>query len=137
MRRGSASQKLSKAQPCCPSGPQVHNGGPQQHASQQHNAPARARAQAWLAAWEGRARLVIGTRLAVFTPLPELGLIVVDYLQLLAGSSRKAAEGRVQRMEEAARRLADIGIPEQTYRRLGLSYVNPFAKGFWVPLICR
>ena len=37
-----------------------------------------ARAQAWLAAWEGRARLVIGTRLAVFTPLPELGLIVVD-----------------------------------------------------------
>ncbi|OQW35708.1 MAG: NAD(P)H-hydrate epimerase [Nitrospira sp. SG-bin2] len=33
--------------------------------------------------------------------------------------------------------LADIGIPEQTYRRLGWSYVNPFAKGFWVPLICR
>ncbi len=33
--------------------------------------------------------------------------------------------------------LADIGIPMQTYRRLGLSYVNPFAKGFWVPLICR
>ena len=37
-----------------------------------------ARAQAWLAAWQGRARLVIGTRLAVFTPLPNLGLIVVD-----------------------------------------------------------
>lgn len=33
--------------------------------------------------------------------------------------------------------LADIGIPMQTYRRLGLSYVNPFAKGFWVPLACR
>ena len=33
--------------------------------------------------------------------------------------------------------LADIGIPEQTYRRLGLSYVNPFAKSFWIPLICR
>lgn len=33
--------------------------------------------------------------------------------------------------------LADIGIPEQTYRRLGLSYVHPFAKGFWVQLICR
>ncbi len=33
--------------------------------------------------------------------------------------------------------LADIGIPDQTYRRLGLSYVNPFAKGFWVPLICQ
>lgn len=33
--------------------------------------------------------------------------------------------------------LADIGIPEQAYRRLGLSYVNPFAKSFWIPLICR
>lgn len=33
--------------------------------------------------------------------------------------------------------LADIGLSLQTYRRLGLSYVNPFAKGFWVPLICR
>ena len=33
--------------------------------------------------------------------------------------------------------LADIGIPEQTYRRLGLSSVNPFAKGFWIPLTCR
>jgi NAD(P)H-hydrate epimerase len=33
--------------------------------------------------------------------------------------------------------LADIGIPVQTYRRLGLSYVSPFAKGFWVPLTCR
>lgn len=33
--------------------------------------------------------------------------------------------------------LADIGIPVQTYRRLGLSYVNPFAKDFWMPLTCR
>lgn len=33
--------------------------------------------------------------------------------------------------------VADIGIPEQTYRRLGLSYVTPFGKGFWVPLTCR
>ena len=40
--------------------------------------PDRARSEAWVAAWQGRARLVIGTRLAVFTPLPELGLIVVD-----------------------------------------------------------
>ena len=38
----------------------------------------QARAQAWLSAWQGRARLVLGTRLAVFTPLPDLGLIIVD-----------------------------------------------------------
>ncbi len=32
----------------------------------------------WLAAHAGRAGIVLGTRLAVFTPLPRLGLIVVD-----------------------------------------------------------
>jgi len=32
----------------------------------------------WLAAASGEAQLVVGTRLAVFTPLPRLGLIVVD-----------------------------------------------------------
>ncbi|MDR1935394.1 MAG: primosomal protein N', partial [Candidatus Accumulibacter sp.] len=37
-----------------------------------------ARARNWKAALEGRARIVLGTRLAVFTPMPELGLIVVD-----------------------------------------------------------
>jgi primosomal protein N' (replication factor Y) len=36
------------------------------------------RLQGWLAAQSGRAGVVLGTRLAVFTPLPELGLIVVD-----------------------------------------------------------
>lgn len=37
-----------------------------------------ARAQHWLAAQAGRARIVLGTRLAVFTPLPDLQLILVD-----------------------------------------------------------
>ncbi|MGA7180980.1 MAG: primosomal protein N' [Thiobacillaceae bacterium] len=32
----------------------------------------------WLAATLGEARIVLGTRLAVFTPLPDLGLIIVD-----------------------------------------------------------
>ncbi len=36
------------------------------------------RAQAWLAARAGRASIVIGTRSAVFVPLPRLGLVVVD-----------------------------------------------------------
>jgi len=37
-----------------------------------------ARNRHWQAAHAGEARIVLGTRLAVFTPLPALGLIVVD-----------------------------------------------------------
>ena len=36
------------------------------------------RAKNWLAAHAGEAKIVLGTRLAVFAPLPGLGLIVVD-----------------------------------------------------------
>jgi primosomal protein N' (replication factor Y) len=36
------------------------------------------RAQNWLKAQSGEARIVLGTRLAVFAPLPQLGLILVD-----------------------------------------------------------
>ena len=36
------------------------------------------RTQNWLLAQAGHARIVLGTRLAVFTPLPQLSLIIVD-----------------------------------------------------------
>ncbi|MBI3775648.1 MAG: primosomal protein N' [Gammaproteobacteria bacterium] len=38
----------------------------------------RERAQAWRQAQQGEALIVVGTRSAVFTPLPKLGLILVD-----------------------------------------------------------
>ncbi|MBI4937818.1 MAG: primosomal protein N' [Nitrosomonadales bacterium] len=37
-----------------------------------------ARARNWLSAQSGRARVVLGTRLAVFAPLPQLALLIVD-----------------------------------------------------------
>ncbi|NLC37592.1 MAG: primosomal protein N' [Alcaligenaceae bacterium] len=36
------------------------------------------RLQAWLQAFNGKARMLLGTRLAITTPLPRLGLIIVD-----------------------------------------------------------
>ena len=36
------------------------------------------RARTWAAAWRGEARVIVGTRSAVFTPLPEAGLLIVD-----------------------------------------------------------
>jgi primosomal protein N' (replication factor Y) len=36
------------------------------------------RMQNWLAAQSGRARIVLGTRLSVFAPLPQLALVIVD-----------------------------------------------------------
>jgi len=36
------------------------------------------REQAWLAGRQGTARVLLGTRSAIFAPLPELGLIIVD-----------------------------------------------------------
>lgn len=36
------------------------------------------RFKAWLSAWTMRASIVIGTRLGVFTPMPRIGLIIVD-----------------------------------------------------------
>ncbi len=36
------------------------------------------RLESWLAASQGQARVLLGTRMAVFSPMPDLGLIIVD-----------------------------------------------------------
>lgn len=38
----------------------------------------RERLDAWLQARSGKARILIGTRSAIFTPMPELGIIIID-----------------------------------------------------------
>ena len=67
------------------------------------------RAQGWLAAQSGAARIVLGTRLAVLMPFRDLGLIVVDEEQDL---SYKQQEGlRYSARDVAVLRAQRLGIP--------------------------
>ena len=67
------------------------------------------RAAAWLAAHEGRAQIVVGTRLAVFCSMPHLSIIVVDEEH---DPSFKAGEGvRYSARDLAVKRAQMLGIP--------------------------
>jgi primosomal protein N' (replication factor Y) len=68
-----------------------------------------ARARAFLAALEGRAAIVLGTRLSVFMPMPALQLIVVDEEH---DASFKQQEGlRYSARDVAIYRARQCGIP--------------------------
>ena len=67
------------------------------------------RAQNWLRAQSGQARIILGTRLAVFTPLPKLALIIVDEEH---DSSFKQQDGlRYSARDVAIFRANQRGIP--------------------------
>ena len=67
------------------------------------------RLAAWEAARTGRARLLVGTRSALFTPMPRLELIVLDEEH---DASFKQQEGfRYSARDVAVKRAADLGIP--------------------------
>ena len=67
------------------------------------------RLQAWLRAVRGEAGIVLGTRLAVFTPLPRLGLVVVDEEH---DPSYKQQEGlRYHARDLAVLRGRERGVP--------------------------
>lgn len=73
------------------------------------NVAAGRRTENWLRAAAGEARIVIGTRLAVFTPMPELGMIVIDEEH---DASFKQQDGlRYSARDVAVMRAHRAGIP--------------------------
>ncbi|OOG43329.1 primosomal protein N' [Rhodanobacter sp. C05] len=67
------------------------------------------RARAWLRARNGSARVILGTRSAVFTPLPQAGLIIVDEEH---DSAYKQQEGfRYHARDLALVRARALGVP--------------------------
>jgi primosomal protein N' (replication factor Y) len=70
---------------------------------------ASARAAGWVQAQQGNAEIILGTRLAVFTPMPRLGLIIVDEEH---DTSFKQQEGlRYSARDIAISRAKHAGIP--------------------------
>jgi len=67
------------------------------------------RARAWLRAGRGEAKVILGTRSAVFTPLPQAGLIIVDEEH---DSAYKQQEGfRYHARDLAIVRARALGVP--------------------------
>ncbi|MFN0041372.1 MAG: primosomal protein N' [Burkholderiales bacterium] len=73
------------------------------------NLSATERARRWIAAATGDARVVLGTRLSIFTPMPDLGMIIVDEEH---DASFKQQEGlRYSARDLALVRAKQLGIP--------------------------
>jgi primosomal protein N' (replication factor Y) len=67
------------------------------------------RARVWLAAARGQARVIVGTRSAVFVPLPEAGIVIVD--EEHDGSYKQFDGIRYHARDVAIVRARALGVP--------------------------
>ena len=69
----------------------------------------RQRAEAWLSAVTGEAKIIVGTRSSIFTPLPDLSLIVIDEEHDL--SFKQQSGFRYHARDVAIKRAKELDIP--------------------------
>ncbi len=86
--------------------------------------PQTERTHGWLRAQSGRADIVLGTRLAVYTPMPSLGLIVVDEEQDASFKQQEGLRYSARDIAIVRARAADVPVvlssatpALETYRR--------------------
>jgi len=107
------------------------------------------RLRSWRAARAGSAKLVVGTRSAVFTPLPEIGLIVIDedrtgtFDRLILPERAGGAKPPVFRLVDLSRETTVDGMSEalsqsieKHLRSSGQALIFLNRRGFAPTLIC-
>ena len=64
----------------------------------------------WRAAQAAETRVVVGTRLAVFTPLPDLGLLIVDHEEDASYKEERAPRYHARRVAEERARMSGAAL---------------------------